>query len=497
MSKSYTKTIDKSTFLRGVFNSAEVGTPRMDNVDLFRKLGLLKAGWKEVELSASVTHKIYWIVVDNESTIGTSFAYLVGDGVVYKYNLDTDALVTYSGEQAYFSTAANYGPGGAFVYKNYLYIAKDFNSGGGFGRFGALSGMPAWDTSGWPQALSQSDFHEMCKLKDTLYILNQRYIAVFDGTTLTVQGLDLEENVNAVSHVPYGEFLAIGATIGQFQPNAANGEGAGLIKSKLYFWDCVSPSWDRDRSTEVSGRILKVLNKLGVIFVILETETGIYTLNYFDGNTIQYLKTIQYDSELTRPGQGAYDVLNDQIHVGTGAAITGTLANRIWEFGSRDGVKNILSVPFRPSGSSVSYPSYVNSLKWVKPGVLFVNTSNNTTHKTWVIKTANGLDSFSYESEMIGDGGLKVGSHLRVSLEDALAANEELWVYLKIDNGSYGDALKYSNGVAETTDIGSVASFRVEVPDYRYLQVKIVANPSGTGDIGIRSLILKGEEADE
>jgi len=479
----------QDNFIYGISKSPTIGRgfPRLDGVDLYRDLGYMSAGYDTITASASVINStVNWMVVDNETAYQTSYLYMIEKGKVHYWNLDNNNLTKTE------NIGSNYGRGGACLYNDYLWIGSQLATNS-IGKWGPLSGSETWSTNG----VEQSDYYEMIKFKDGLYGTGGAYI--FSTTTTTTfdnHALKLEDKMTAVSLAPYGEFLAIGAIRGERFPSAALGEGEGLLKSRLYFWDTISSSWDKDRSTEISGRILKVLNNKGVLYVVMEDNNHRFSINYFDGNTIKFLREIVVnDDDLQRPGQDAYDIKGEMLYIGTGCGAKGSLTSRVWTYGQEKGMPTGLSTPYYGFGqSTTSTSSQVTSLKWGKPDQLFVaSVKGNGTKEVKIFKEANGYGQYTIETpEIFHPDGIKQKLKSIKIITKPLISGDQLDIRRKIDNGSWESStwqtFSYSNNGA-LTELLIDEGF-----EFSTLQLKLF---QGAGDnIRIKSIIIETEDAE-
>ena len=135
---------------------------------------------------------------------------------------------------------------------------------------------------------------------DIMYVTNGRYVAKYDGTTLTVQGLDFWTDAETISLSWNNNRVKIAMN----RPNIA---GSNFNQSGIYTWNGVSSSWEGD-PIEVSGEIGALYTKNGITFVWWKDSisAGGYNFGYISGLQLKPLR--RYSGSLPNQAQvGEYD----------------------------------------------------------------------------------------------------------------------------------------------------------------------------------------------
>ena len=496
---------NKEQFLYGISKSPSVGRgfPRLDGVDIHRDLGYISAGYGlEQVLASSIKKAPYHLILDNSNadSLGKSYLWGVATNAIYKLNIET------SPETLAFSssTAAGFNEG-ALAYKGYLYVASDDDIGRGVisaTNSTTFAWTSSWLTNTIGETTSDSSApHPMIQMRDYLFRLDGRYVDKYDGTTYIKHVLDLETGWVGISPIKWGEYMVIGAVK---EPDSFSRYGIlpllGAKKSRLFFWDTRSASWDRDRSTEIEGRLVWVRNKKGTIFILVQHELGIFELGYFDGNTIQILK--RFDLPSVDMGDADYepakDVVGDFIHFGITSEEPGYA--RVMTYGKYDNdLPNILYNPYFIT-PGLSKKTSIHSLKWGRGvnGAFYLGISNATSGKTGLYRLKSSWDttgtsgSYILETPNVSGDGKQMMKSIRVN-HKPLASGDVLYLHRRIDNADWESSIWASTSYARNPDS---ISFLVDKEfEFRDFQLKLW-NVAGS-DVRVKDVIIKSEDVDE
>lgn len=493
-------TLNSEQFLYGLSKSPTVGRgfPRLDGVDLQRELGYIVGGYTldQVE-STDIDKTPEQLLVDNSnlSSTGKSKLWAVADTMIYNLDLDSEPA-----SLEFTSTMTSGFTEGAELYNDEIVVAASDKIGSG-SLTSTSSATLAFSDTAITSSLNNSDApHPMKPSKGNLYVLDGRYVGKYDGTTYDSQDLDLEKDWVGISQDKYGEFLAIGAV---YMPDSDSGYGTAALfgqeKSRLYFWDTDSESWDKDRSTEIDGRLVWVKNVKGKLYTLIEYYAGVFGLGYFDGTTIKNLKKINIrDWDLVSASvEQAKDVMEDLIYFGIDGVTSGTYRARIMGFGKYDEeTPDTLSVPYYFS-KGVSNNTKISSLKWgggATPS-LYLGIDYSGSDGLYRIKfpwTGTGTPAdYTIETPNISTDKKQILRRIRIIVQP-LASGDELQVRRKINCGSWDSAawktFNYSTDGAETELLID------EGFEFWDLQLKL---SQGSGDdIKIKSIIIESEDAE-
>jgi len=492
-------------FLYGISKSPTVGRgfPRLDGVDLMRDLGYMSAGYGlERVLASSITKAPYHLLLDNSNADGLGKSYLwgVADDVIYKVDIETSPeTLTMSA-----STASGFNRG-ALSYKGYLYVASGDDIGRGLisaTNSDAFAWTSSWLTNTIGETTSDSSApHPMIQMKDNMYRLDGRWIDKYDGTTYTKHALDLETGWVGISPEKWGEFMVIGAVK---EPDSYSRYGTlpllGRKKSRLFFWDTYSESWDKDRSTEIDGRLVWVKNKKGVIYTLVQHKSGVFELGYFDGNTIQSLKKFNFRTwdDCSAIYEPAKDIMSNFIYFAINSATTGFA--RIMAYGQYDGeMPNTLFNPYYIS-PAIAKPSSIFSLKWAEGinDAMYMGLYNETAGKTGLYRVQAPWSStgtpgtYNIETPNISGEGKQMMKSIRIN-HKPLASGDVLYLYRKIDNANWEGAIWATTSYARHPD--SVSFSIDEEFEFRDFQLKLV-QPNGA-NIRIKDIVIESEDIDE
>lgn len=486
-------TIDKNQFLQGITYNPEFGMEDMYGTDLYREYGYMSGGYQGISVtSVAISSTVHWQVLDNHNYTGITIDWLVKDGKVGRYDIDHGLYLSDT------TTAATYGAGGAALMKNFLYIANNVASIGKL-KINAGATMGSWATpftSG-----KTSDFHEMVNLQDRIYGCNKDSIfKISDSSTIDYSALVLESNTTAVSIAPYGEYLAIGAIKGYYFPSGATFHGNGMWKSKLYFWDTTASSWDKERSTTIEGRILKVLNKKGTLYVFLKERNDSVSINYFDGNAIQPIKRIapKEGTNLLKIGADAFDVKGDSIYFGAG--YSGESIGRILQYGKGEADSPVaISNPYIAYPPSAQAVNSIDSVKWTKDNEMVVAISDTGTgHTLSVFKPTNYKMAFQPKTPVIQTGIKQMCSKIKINFKP-FVSGDKLYVYRNIDNAGFETSIWDS--CSYTTLVGSKDQFTITREfEFNTLQLHLVGNGgtigANNGNVRVRNITIESVDTD-
>jgi len=483
---------DKSQFLQGITFNPEIGMNDMRGIDPYRELGYMAGGWKSVSVTTgTISSTISHIVVDNETDLDTSIAWLVANNKVSRYYINTGTIIDET------STSANYGAGGAALMSKVLYIGGD-GSSDNIGKLTVDGGnIGTW--TGGHFSTKQTDYKEMIKYSDAVYGCNKDSLfKITDSATFAGSELVLESNTTAVSLAPYGEFIVTGALLGRYFPSNAAGTGDGLFRSRLYFWQPDSSTWDKDRSTTIEGRILKVLNKKGVLYVFIKENSDAVSINYFDGNTIQPLKriTINTGTNVIAPDQGAYDVKGDQIYFGL--SDTGSVESysaRVMAYGSGyPSAPVALTNPLSHPSVAPSNVSTINSLAWTKPDELLMSiTDTGSNHTLKAFKPANGYYAYTLKTPSMSTGDKQWCDNVKVNFK-RLSTNDKFNVHRNIDNAGFESSVWASASYSRN---GAIDNLIIKKEfEFNNLEIRIDGNRTSGGNTRIKNIIVNSYDMD-
>jgi len=464
--------IDKSQFLNGITYNPEFGMEDMYGTDLYREYGYMSGGYQGIDItSTSISSTVCWQVLDNHNYTGHTIDWLIKNGKVGKYIVDNGAYLSET------TTAATYGSGGAALMKNFLYIANNV-AGVGKLRIGEGGAMGAWTAQF--NVAKATDFHEMIPFKDVIYGCNRDSIfMISDSVTCNNSALVLESNTTAVSVAPYGEYLAVGAIRGYYYPSGASFVGTGMWRSKLYLWDTTSTSWDKDRSTDIEGRILKVINKKGVLFVFVKERNDSISINYFDGNAIQPIKRItpKEGTNLLNIGADAFDVKGDSIYFGSG--YSGETIGKVLQYGKGEADSPIsISNPYIVFPPRVAGVQSIDSIKWTKDNELTVSITDTASgHSLKVFKPGNYYMAFEPKTPTMQTGTKQICNKIKINFKP-FVSGDKLYVYRNIDNAGFESSVWDS--CSYTTLTGSKDYYAITREfEFNTLQLKLTGNSGG------------------
>lgn len=488
-------TIDKTQFLNGITYNSEFGMEDMYGTDLYREYGYMAGGYQGVNVtSSSITSTISYIVNDNINDSSTSLSWLTMNDKVFRYNIDTGKI------DASVTTAANYGNNGAALMKDVLYLGSRGITNV-IGKLTVRGGTMGTFTSNW-KTIKYAHYKEMIPFKDVIYGCNRDSIfMISDSATLSGSALVLESNTTAVSLAPYGEFLAIGSLKGKYNPSQGTGAGDGLFRSKLYFWDTTSTSWDKDRSTDIEGRILKVINKKGVLFVFVKERNDSISINYFDGNAIQPIKRItpKEGTSILDIRPDAFDVKGDSIYFGAG--YSGETVGRILQYGKGEADAPIsISNPYIVFPPSVAGVQSIDSVKWTKDNELTVSITDTASgHSLKVFKPGNYYMAFEPKTPTMQTGTKQICNKIKINFKP-FVSGDRMYIYRNIDNGGFESSVWDS--CSYTTLTGNKDHYTITREfEFNTLQLKFTGNPgtagANSGNVRIRNVIVDTENSDE
>jgi hypothetical protein len=486
--------IDKSQFLNGITYNPEFGMEDMYGTDLYREYGYMSGGFTGVNItSTAISSTVCWQILDNHNNTGITIDWLVKNGKVGKYDIDHGQYLKET------NTGAGYGMGGAGLLKNFLYLGNK-TDGIGKLKIGTGGALGAFTTGVF--TTKTTDFKEMIPLKDVIYGCNKDSIfSITDSATFNGSALVLESNTTSISVAPYGEYLAIGAIKGYYFPSGATFHGNGMWKSKLYFWDTTSTSWDKDRSTDIEGRILKVLNKKGILYVFLKERNDSISINYFDGNAIQPIKRItpKEGTNLLNIGADAFDVKGDSIYFGVG--YSGETIGRVLQYGKGEADSPIaISNPHIVFTPLTSAANSIDSIKWTKDNELTVSISDTGSgHSLKVFKSSGYYMAFEPKTPVMTTGTKQICNKIKINFKPFIS-EDRLYLYRNIDNAGFESSVWDS--CSYTTLTGSKDFYTITREfEFSTLQLKLTCNPgtagANNGNVRVRNIIVESEDSDE
>jgi hypothetical protein len=433
--------LNKQHFLQGITYNPETGIEDMFSVDPYKNIGYIQGGWANAALTPlaagtlRMRNRNQIIIPDAELSDTASFLWFIntsstvsGSTTIYKYNIDTTQVSASDTTRI----CEGLSMGGAVKLGSYIYTAGDYSEK----SIGRITLTTLADSETYGTFANSTDYREGINFKDNAYFCDGDEIAEITlGGTVTTGVLDLEDGHQAVSLAPMGEWLAIGALCGTYNPS--RGTPKGFYKSKLYFWDTYSASWDEDRSTKVDGRILKIINKKGRLYVFLQDKPDSYTINYFDGITIVPIKRItpKEGTNMVAPGNDAYDVKGDQIY--WGSEFSGDTYARVLAYGQGDAEAPVaLTNPHAINIPAAATITKINSVKWGTPNELYTSylDSAGTSHID-VFKEANSYGAWNIITPNFSTGNQQMLQKFKMNFTP-ITSGHTMSFYYRIDNTS-------------------------------------------------------------
>lgn len=423
--------LNKQHFLNGITYNPETGIEDMFGVDIYKDIGYIQGGWEDSAITG-MRNKNKWMIPDTEISDTASFMWFINtttsdSSTIYKYNVD-DRTIDNSA-----SISTSQGIGGAVKLGAYIYTGGDYNCK----DLGRITLSTLSNSATYSSFANNTDYREMIPFKDGVYACDgDEIVEISVNGTVTQAALKLTPGHQAVSLAPYGEYLAIGALCGKYNPS--RGKPKGFYKSKLYFWDTTPlTDWDVDRSTKVDGRILKLINKKGVLYIVLQDRKDSCTLNYYNRTAIIPLKriTLKEGTDLVIPDNDAYDVKGDQIFMGIDN--TGSYNARVLAYGQGDAETPIaLTNPNVHSLAGGKTLSEINSVKWGTPNELYVSSiDSDDTSLVTVFKEANHHCGWRIITPNFSTGDKQTLTKFKVSFPP-MTTGQSFAVSHKIDNTS-------------------------------------------------------------
>lgn len=479
---------NQKNFLRGLSKSPTVGKgfPRMDGVDLYRDLGYMSAGYGLEEIDSSdITKEPHQLVLDNSDASGEGNAKLwaIANGTIYNVDLDVNPPAL-----SFSSSISTQYTNGAEAFRNNIYIASGSNIARG--SLAATNSSTLSLSETWQTGLNDSNAqHPMKEMGGKLYVLDGRYVdTITDSATFTSQDLDLEEGWVGISADAYGEFLAIGAIK---NPDTSSGYGNDALfggsRSRLYFWDRTSKSWDKDRSTEIDGKLIWVKNNKGRLYTLIEHRSSLWDLGYFDGNTIKTLKKIDMRDYGTLANAGhepAKAIVRDSLLFGT--------KYRIFRYGAFDSeMPSIVSVPYYDT--SITQPQCMCWAEGTRNQLFLGLYGGDALHALRDSFGSGTPASYIIETpEVSHPDGIKQKLRSIKIVTQPLASGDRLDISRKIDNGTWDGSrwktFTYDNDGAET-DLLIDEGF-----EFSTLQLRL--ETADGDDTQIKSIIIETENAE-
>lgn len=196
----------------------------------------------------------------------------VVDDANYAHTIDKAAVTGESGEDvAYY--------GGQVIYYTY-------NHSGGDGDIGKCTLFNTFDDD-WGSTVPtgagvlESAPHQICIGGNSImYIANDRYVASYDGTTLTLQALDLPTGSIISSLKWKSDRLWIAAN----QQTSSSQEVK--VRGSIYVWDGTTDTWEAEILTDGKVGALFVKNDILYAFTYDQNSTGGYKLTYVNGSSV-------------------------------------------------------------------------------------------------------------------------------------------------------------------------------------------------------------------
>jgi len=302
---------------------------------------------------------------------------------------------------------------------------------------------------------------------DVMYTTNGQYVAKYDGTTLTVQGLDFWTNSQTVS-LSWNQNRVKIAVV---RPNIS---GSNFNQSGIYSWNGIAPSWEGD-PIEVNGEIGALYTKNGITYVWWKDgiSTGGYNLGYVNGAQLSPLK--RYKGSLPNQAQvGEYEGMLGWVS-----------SNKLMLWGSKD-----TDSPVRFFEHMAG--QYATIGTWGNPfGTPIISSKNATTGYSLAKATGYSVAA-RYKTIAFPMSGVDFKSQIDLVMVETeqMATGAKCDFTITYDQGKStvnGTQVAYSASLPTRHKVfnrgPTVEDFRLDVS---------WANGSATNPVKIRSIFIKG-----
>lgn len=440
-------------------------------------VGLLQTSEDGTDISSTV-------VVDKiigGTYLGSSFkGYFIGDSGHF-YDLNTSALTSAPTDLRSGTPITNPADGMAIYQINggtkYLYYAQRTQIGrwdlSGSHPTGWLDNYVGSGGSGFAVALQSTDIRPMHQFLGNLYYGNKDRIgALYDDGTATIRHddnlLDIPSDYTIVSIDDDGQYLIFAATT-----NTISGNLNILTSNKIFFWDTVSNSWNKEWT--IPCAYIASIQTLGS-FQVAITSNGIYAFSFSTPPTL-LLPLSSNDTPARVGGVSPTDGLatvkdevlywlnsNEQI-CAWGKPIPG-LSNRFYK-------------PFVTLGGTGSYIS--------SPSKFFILAASNS--KLNSINTSSGGTSNTRTAETIY---MPLGRRwniekIEVFLGEPMASTDSLDIEVKSDE----DTAAVEYGTFDYTNDGAVRAKPLMGKNFHVENLKLRINFDG-GNPKVKKIIVWG-----
>ena len=362
--------------------------------------------------------------------------------------------------------------------------------------YGLLSGTPSFTEDFVTTTNSIAAYAPMAVQQNTLYIANENLVASLTDPTssasFTASAFDLPDGWTIVTMVPWGKYLAIGAT----SPEDSK-------VSKIFFWDTSSESYEFAKNVP-QGKLIGIVN-IGDILrgVVLNSATAVNhigTLNIIEWNggavnVVWTQKLKGLTSATTNFRNNGLDEKDGTLYIG------GVLDSVIGKGGIYTYGQPIIggTFSFNHSISVVAtLLEHFHCLKWIGT-FLYASFLDNTSTDYKIVRsddTDDAYEDFTYES-LIFDGGkiYKTKAIQRIIVNtNALPANAVVTLKYKVDRASSWTTvgtISTTSATQKTFQNISGSAFN----NFSELQLQLSSNMStGDGLIEVTGITVLYEE---
>ena len=301
---------------------------------------------------------------------------------------------------------------------------------------------------------------------DVMYISNGKYIAKYDGTTLTVHGLDFHTNSEVVS-LSWNHNRVYAAV------NRPNISGSNFNLSAIYKWNGISPSWEGD-PIEVSGQIGALYTKNGITYVWWKDGISIggYNFGYTDGSQ---LKTIcRYAGSLPNQAQ----VSEYEGHIGW------ISDNALLLWGAKDP-----QTPAKLFKYMAGKRATVGT--WAAPfGTPIISSYASTNYSLAKATNYTVTSSFSTVAYDMRRPDWKAQIDIIQVVTEQMSANAAVDFILRYDQGKSSKSLTQVAYSSANETVHKILTKGVQVDDFRI--EGNFANGNAINNVAIRSILISG-----
>lgn len=359
-------------FFRGIGTPYDVSMglfEKAEGIDFLRAYGLLMSGYIATDLDSGgsvVGDKILWLLPYPE----TSKCYGYGRaGKIYSINMSTDAPTL-------LQTTSNSEGQGAEIYKDYLIYAQDTQ----VGKYGPLSGTPAFDDDGISGATQLTDLsnHQVSIGADgRCYVADGNELNSFsliDGppsSDWSTGDFVLPSDFNIVAHINDGRYHVIAAT-------RYPGGLYGTREIKIFYWDYLDANtWVREYTIPEAD--ISALKKKGD-WVYVFSKWAIHKFSFSYSPQIVVTEGSGITNLYCEAKQGAVDEWKGHLLWGSSNG---------WMYGPPfPGFEPFLSNPLRIAAGG-NADSDIYSMKVITLVKVYVGAGSASTNKLYAFKTGN------------------------------------------------------------------------------------------------------------